>query len=79
MKIISLKKPLQIGLCNKAIANEENKIIGIKTLARFFEISYVSFVHPETQRNDMERNVEFTFLGMSTKDSRVIVFIDVVP
>lgn len=61
------------------IANEENKIIGIKTLARFFEISYVSFVHPETQRNDMERNVEFTFLGMSTKDSRVIVFIDVVP
>jgi hypothetical protein len=53
------------------IANEENKIIGIKTLARFFEISYVSFVHPETQRNDMERNVEFTFLGMSTKDVSV--------
>ncbi len=26
------------------IANEENKIIGIKTLARFFEISYVSFL-----------------------------------
>jgi hypothetical protein len=33
------------------------------------------YVHPETQRNDMERNVEFTFLGMSTKDSRVIVLL----
>jgi hypothetical protein len=60
------------------IANEEDEIIGLNNLVRFFDVSHISSVHAETQRNDMERNVEFTFVGMPTKHSREFVFIDVV-
>lgn len=60
------------------IANEEDEIIGLNNLVRFFDVNHISSVHAETQRNDMERNVEFTFVGMPTKDSREFVFIDVV-
>lgn len=60
------------------IANEEDEIIGLNNLVRFFDVSHISSVHAETQRNDMERNVEFTFVGMQTKHSREFVFIDVV-
>lgn len=60
------------------IANEEDEIIGLKNLVRFFDVSHISSVHAETQRNDMERNVEFTFVGMPTKYSREFIFIDVV-
>ena len=60
------------------IANEEDEIIGLNNLVRFFDVSHISSVHAETQRNDMERNVEFTFVGIPTKHSREFVFIDVV-
>ena len=48
-------------------------------MVRFFDVSHVSSVHAETRRNDVERNVEFTFVGMPTKHSREFIFIDVVP
>ena len=60
------------------ITNEEDEIIGLNNLVRFFDVSHISSVHAETQRNDMERNVEFTFVGVPTKYSREFVFIDVV-
>jgi len=60
------------------LANEEDEIIGLNNLVRFFDVSHISSVHAETQRNDMERNVEFTFVGLPTKHSREFVFIDVV-
>mgnify|MGYP001604923105 FL=1 len=47
-------------------------------MVRFFDVSHVSSVHAETRRNDVERNVEFTFVGMPTKHSREFIFIDVV-
>ncbi|MBI1453618.1 hypothetical protein IL972_17115 [Acinetobacter sp. FL51] len=60
------------------IANEEDEIVGLNNLVRFFDMTDISSVHAETQRNDMEGNVEFTFVGMPTKHSREFVFIDVV-
>ncbi|WP_307001071.1 hypothetical protein [Acinetobacter baylyi] len=60
------------------IANEEDEIIGLNNMVRFFEVSHVSSVHAETPRKDVERNVEFTFVGIPTKHSREFIFIDVV-
>ncbi len=47
-------------------------------MVRFFKVSHVASIHAETRRKDVERNVEFTFVGMSTKHSREFIFIDVV-
>lgn len=60
------------------IANEEDEIIGLNNMVRFFEVSHVASIHAETRRKDVERNVEFTFVGMPTKYSREFIFIDVV-
>ncbi len=60
------------------IANEEDEIIGLNNMVRFFEVSHVYSVHAETPRKDVERNVEFTFVGIPTKHSREFIFIDVV-
>ncbi|WP_119025613.1 hypothetical protein [Acinetobacter soli] len=60
------------------IANEEEEIIGKDNIVKFFEISHISSLHAETQRHEINRNVEFTFVGIPTKYSREFVFIDVV-
>ncbi|MDR3027242.1 MAG: hypothetical protein LBV35_02155 [Acinetobacter sp.] len=60
------------------IANEEEEIIGKGNIVKFFDISHISSLHAETQRHQLNRNVEFTFVGIPTKYSQEFVFIDVV-
>lgn len=60
------------------ISNQEEEIIDLNNLVRFFDIADISAANAETKRNDISGVVEFTFVGMSTKHSREFVFIDVV-
>ena len=80
MKIKDLIKKLQEfdPELTVLITNEEEEIIGLNNLVKMFDISHISSVHAETQRNDMTRSVEFNFIGIPTKHSSEFVFIDVV-
>lgn len=80
MKVKDLIKKLQEfdPELQVVMTNEEDEIIGLNNMVRFFDVNNISSLHAEVKRHDLTRDPEFTFVGMPTKHSREFVFIDVV-